>query len=353
MFVLLVLGLSILFTISIAAILISIILNITRPNSKRSYKINNRVILLFFMFLFIGMVLSGTSFIPFVLINIFLIMFVTFGSIALTTRFYNVITVNKPHTLQTMVYLFTVLSIAAAGLGSVLSSDYLTFENNILLLFANVAMIFGFVIITFILEKLLKSRKNHSFKNPFVKKTSKDKMQHYYDAGLSDEEIAYLRDQLAELREHILAIDKQMNATAKLRAIDVRHNTIEISKQFFQDIVKEPNRFGEAGDVIYRIIPSIDDLTEKYNEVSEHIAKNKQTYLILEKSAQTIEELAERLTEEYIHFHKATYQDLDDEINLANRTLNRHQDAEQARSVDEILEDWNNMNDENNNEPKE
>ena len=87
--------------------------------------------------------------------------------------------------------------------------------------------------------------------------------------------------------------------------------------------------------------------------MSEHIAKNKQTYLILEKSAQTIEELAERLTEDYISFHKATYQDLDDEINLANRTLNRQQTNDPSKSVDEILEDWNNMDKDDDIETKE
>lgn len=353
MFGLLALGLNILFIIGIGSILLSIIINMTRPHSKKSNNISKGVPIFFIILFLIGIILSGASFIPYSLISVFVLMIITFGSISLLTRLYNHLTQDSPHTLQTIVYLFSILSIGGAGLGSVFDADYQIIQNIILLFISNVSIIIGFTVITFLIGKLFKSNSRPFSKNSFARTSSKDKLQHYHEAGLSDEEISYLREQLAQAREHIISIEKRMNATAKLRAIDVRHNTIEISKQFFQDIVKEPKRFSEAGDVIYRILPSLNDLTEKYNEVSEHIAKNKQTYLILEKSAQTIEELAKRLTEDYIHFHKATYQDLDDEINLANRTLNRNQNIEPSRSVDDILEDWNNMNDEDNTDTKE
>src|SRR5699024_11354277 len=137
--------------------------------------------------------------------------------------------------------------------------------------------LFGFGVMTFIIDKIFVKHPKSFTKNTFYRTKATDKIQHYQEAGLSNEEISYFREQLAQTREHIISMETRMNATAKLRAIDVRHNTIEISKQFSQDIIKEPKRFSEAGDVIYRILPSLDHLSEQYNDVSEHIAKNKPT----------------------------------------------------------------------------
>ncbi|MBA5730123.1 5-bromo-4-chloroindolyl phosphate hydrolysis family protein [Aerococcaceae bacterium INB8] len=324
-----------------------------RPHTNKSSRKRRNVPMIIVILLFLGILLSGSTYLPYSLIYLTIVIVMTLGSISTLSRLYNHQTNDNPHVLQTIVYLFSLLSLAGAGLNAIFEVDYHMINNIILLFILCLTTLFGFGVMTFIIDKIFVNQPKSFTKNPFYRSKATDKIQHYREAGLSDEEISYFREQLAQAREHIISIEKQMSATAKLRAIDVRHNTIEISKQFFQDIVKEPKRFSEAGDVIYRIFPSLDDLTKKYNEVSKHIAKNKQTYLILEKSAQTIEELAERLTEDYISFHKATYQDLDDEINLANRTLNRQQTNEPSKSVDDILEDWNNMDKDDDIETKE
>lgn len=150
---------------------------------------------------------------------------------------------------------------------------------------------------------------------------STSKVQHYRQAGLSDSEIEHFQDEMRTVRDYIYQIDEEMNKTAKLRAIDVKYNTVKISQQFFADIVKEPQRIAEAGNVIYRTIPSLADITSKYNEINSHIAKTKQTYLILEKSAQTIEALSQALVDEYLAFHRSTFNDLDDEINFAEKNV--------------------------------
>lgn len=336
------------FIMGIIAIFISSLVNSHRYRKGMDHKSNYALPIGLIVLVILGLIFSGSIWFPTSLISILIMMLVTYASILLLNQLYSQMTNNSPHLLHTIIYLFTLLSIAGTGLGFVMDANgvaYL-FEDLFGIIMANIFMIAAFALCTFILNKLLGSKKNYLKRNS-QKKASKDMIQHYRDAGLSDDEITYLRDQLAQLREHIYALEEQMNATAKLRAIDVRHNTLEISQQFFQDIVNEPKRFGEAGDVIYRIIPSLVDLTEKYNEVSEHIAKNKQTYVILEKSAQTIDNLAQRLTEEYFNFHKSTFQDLDDEINLANRNLNKTKKwQESTDSVDDILDEWNNSDEE-------
>ncbi|XJS09925.1 5-bromo-4-chloroindolyl phosphate hydrolysis family protein [Aerococcaceae bacterium WGS1372] len=332
----------------ILAIIISSLVNLNRYRKGMEHKSVTILPFGLIVLLIIGLSFLFSYRFPTSLISILIMMIITFVSILTLNQLYRQMTDNKPHVFHTILYLFTLLSIAGTGLGYVMNSDGLVFiiEDILGITIANVFMIISFSLCVFVLNKLLDVNWNFSRKDS-NKKVSNDMIQHYRDAGLSDDEITYLRDQLAQLREHILVLEEQMNKTAKLRAIDVRNNTIEISQQFFKAIVNEPKRFGEAGDVIYRIIPSLVDLTEKYNEVNEHIAKNKQTYVILEKSAQTINNLAQRLTEEYFNFHKSTFQDLDDEINLAKRNLDKTQKWEKSPdSVDDILDEWNNNSEE-------
>lgn len=180
---------------------------------------------------------------------------------------------------------------------------------------------------------------------------NKDMMQHYYEQDLTDSEITYFREQMATAKEQILTIETELNQTAKLRAIEVRYNTVQVMQSFFKDIIEEPKRVNQASQFIYKFLPSLEDLAQKYNEINGHVAKNKQTYLILEKSAQTIENLCEQITDEYVLFHQSTYQEMQDEIKLANRNLSRKEARKQFSeaapsnelfdSVDDILNESN------------
>lgn len=157
----------------------------------------------------------------------------------------------------------------------------------------------------------------------FKKNTTLTK--HYHDAGLSDEDIQYFRQEMSVLRDLIIQLEDEMNQAAKLKAVNVRHNTVDVAQKFFQAIVKDPTRIVNASNTIYRTIPSLADLTAKYNEINHHIAKTKQTYLLLERTVQTIEELSEQLTEEYLTFHQAIIDNLDDEIKFAEKNIHRSQ----------------------------
>ncbi|MBD3949698.1 5-bromo-4-chloroindolyl phosphate hydrolysis family protein [Tuanshanicoccus lijuaniae] len=165
-----------------------------------------------------------------------------------------------------------------------------------------------------------------------------NKIQHYREHGLSDSDIDFFRSQMAEAKERIENSEKHIQAVAKLRIIETRHNTIDVAKQFFKDIVAEPERLPQAGVFMNKLLPSLEDLTAKYVEISNHVAKNKQTYLILDKSAATIEKLCESITEQYLQFHQSVYNDLDDEIKLANKNLSKANDTIND-DVDSLVDD--------------
>lgn len=180
--------------------------------------------------------------------------------------------------------------------------------------------------------------KEYSLANQSTRVTNKDKIQHYYDEGLTETEIEYFRSQMAIARDQINSVESGIAKTAKLRAIEVRYNTIEVAQNFFKDIVEDPTRFTQASQFLYKFLPSLEDLILKYNEINGHVAKNKQTYLILEKSAQTIEQICEQITDEYVLFHQDTYNEMQDEIKLANRNLSRKAARQQMSSEQEDID---------------
>lgn len=167
-----------------------------------------------------------------------------------------------------------------------------------------------------------------------------DKMATYREAGMSEQEITFFREQMATAKEQILIIEREFNRTAKLKAIETRHNTVKVAQNFFKEIVQEPQQLSSASSFLYKLLPSLKDLLEKYNEINGHVAKNKQTYLILEKSGATIEKVCEQINDAYIQFHQADYDEMLDEINLASRNFERHDtSAKSENSVDDLLQD--------------
>ena len=154
------------------------------------------------------------------------------------------------------------------------------------------------------------------------RKKKQDLINHYHEAGLSDEEIQVFRETMAMAKDHISSIQAKIDDTAKLSKINYNFSLVPLLQSYFRNIVQEPQRIIQADAFLYRLLPSLDDLIQKYNEINSHIAKNKQTYLILEKTAKTIQGLAEEINRDYIHFHQETFDSLNDELTYADRILN-------------------------------
>ncbi len=114
-----------------------------------------------------------------------------------------------------------------------------------------------------------------------------------------------------------------MTHTGKLRAIANRNNTLHLIKVLFKDIVNEPERLHEVDQFLYVHLPSLADLTDKYVTINQHQAKSKQTFDVLEKSAQTIDDVCEQIAGDYMKFRSTDISDLADEVELAKRRLNR------------------------------
>ncbi|MEY8445909.1 5-bromo-4-chloroindolyl phosphate hydrolysis family protein [Enterococcus ratti] len=146
---------------------------------------------------------------------------------------------------------------------------------------------------------------------------------HYIKSGMTPSEINFFRQTMNQTKLEIEELQQNMQQTAKLKAVDLRHDTVKAAKALFKALVKEPNRLHEASQFLYTHLPNLVDLTNKYIEINDHEIKNKQTYEKLEESSQIIDQLAHLISQDYQQFVSDDLEDLDVEISVAKQSLKR------------------------------
>lgn len=154
-------------------------------------------------------------------------------------------------------------------------------------------------------------------------KLTKEKLIYYQDKGMSDEEIDFFRETMAEAKEQIDCLEKNMNQLAKLKAINIRNNTVRTARIYFKAIVKEPDRLHQANKFLYTYLPNIVELTTKHVEINEHEIKNKQTYELMDESAKMIDEMSKLILADYQDFLTIDLEELEVEISVAKQSLSR------------------------------
>ncbi|OTN89821.1 hypothetical protein A5819_002319 [Enterococcus sp. 7E2_DIV0204] len=152
---------------------------------------------------------------------------------------------------------------------------------------------------------------------------TKTKEEHYASLGMTDQEIDFFRDTMNITKKQIVQLQENMNASTKLRAIDLRNDTLRVSKALFKELVKEPKKLHLANHFLYTHLPNLVDLTSKYLEIDDHEIKNKQTYEKLEESAQIIDQVSKLIKKDYEQFVAEDLEDLDVEISVAKNSLKR------------------------------
>ncbi|SJZ99415.1 5-bromo-4-chloroindolyl phosphate hydrolysis protein [Pilibacter termitis] len=167
--------------------------------------------------------------------------------------------------------------------------------------------------------------KKHKEKKKLKKKgiplLSSDKWEHYKQVGLSDNEIELFRETMANLQRDIKDWETAIHANSKLRAIDLRTDGLKAAKALFKELVQEPNRMNEASDFIYKHIPSIRELTAKYQEVASHEVKSSEVFATLQNSADIITKLSEEIARDYTKFVKNDLEDLEIELTVAKKSI--------------------------------
>ena len=154
---------------------------------------------------------------------------------------------------------------------------------------------------------------------------SKKREQSYLDNGMTYHEIEFFRTTLNQTKEQIEHLQANVQKSAKLKAIDLRHDTIRASKALFKELVKEPTRLNEANHFLYTHLPNMVDLTDKYIEINNHEVKSRETYDKMEESIQIIDQMAALITKDYQKFVADDLDDLDIELSIAKQSIRREQ----------------------------
>lgn len=171
------------------------------------------------------------------------------------------------------------------------------------------------------------SKKKGVKKEDQLPNLTKSKEEHYETIGMSEQEIDFFRDTMNTTKKQIVQLQENMNASTKLRAIDLRNDTLRVSKALFKELVKDPKKLHLANHFLYTHLPNLVDLTSKYLEIDDHEIKNKQTYEKLEESAQIIDQVSKLIKKDYEQFVADDLEDLDVEISVAKNSLKRDNES--------------------------
>lgn len=152
---------------------------------------------------------------------------------------------------------------------------------------------------------------------------SKKREESYLASGMTPREIEIFRETLFQTKQQIDCLQKNIQDNAKLKAIDLRHDTLKAAKALFKELVKDPIRLHDASHFLYTHLPNMVDLTNKYIEINQHEVKSRETYEKMEESVQIIDQLAALITSDYQNFVSDDLDDLDVELSIAKQSLKR------------------------------
>ena len=94
-------------------------------------------------------------------------------------------------------------------------------------------------------------------------------------SGLSKQDIDYFRQKMAVVKTQIEEIDETIQSYTKLRIISNRYNTTQTMKEYFKSLVKHPEKLPDANLFVHTCVPSLNEMTKAYKELSEQPVKRK------------------------------------------------------------------------------
>ena len=169
-------------------------------------------------------------------------------------------------------------------------------------------------------------------------KVSADKEAFYQSKGMTKDQITYFRNTMDQAKTTIEDIEANLQQRSKLKAIAARNDTVDILKDFFKQIVNQPNRLHEVDKFLYTNLPSLKELTEKYIAIDGHVSKTKDTYTALDNCAKTIDDMSRLIAEDYVRFMSNDIEDMDIELELAKQVLKRDNEGKSnENALDEEL----------------
>ena len=183
------------------------------------------------------------------------------------------------------------------------------------------ALIFLASIFFFVLFPEEMGMKSVFGKNKPLEKTSSKVQERYEQSGLSKQDIDYFRQKMAVVKTQIEEIDETIQSYTKLRIISNRYNTTQTMKEYFKSLVKHSEKLPDANLFVHTCVPSLNEMTKAYKELSEQPVKGSETYQTLQELGEKIDLVCATLEDDYLHFQEDRIKKSEAEMDYVNRTI--------------------------------
>ncbi|WP_270231014.1 5-bromo-4-chloroindolyl phosphate hydrolysis family protein [Lactococcus formosensis] len=148
------------------------------------------------------------------------------------------------------------------------------------------------------LISLMKNKSNQ--KNKTAKKPPrKENIQRYQEAGLSESDIEIFRDTLADAKENIEKWETNTKKNDELEVVESVTGGLEASKLLFKHIVQTPTQLTKQNDFLYKDLPNMVKLTEKYLEMQKQSVKSEEVSRDMDETLLLIKTLAMNISKNY------------------------------------------------------
>lgn len=132
----------------------------------------------------------------------------------------------------------------------------------------------------------------------------KSRQQAYADAGLTDQEIQFFRDEMAEALANIDAILSYQDYNSHISMLFRRHDIATVFKKYFAAITLAPSQLNQATDFLYQILPQMKVALEQYVAVNRQMDKSSVKIQKLTDLRNEISDLANKGQDSFDQFRK-------------------------------------------------
>ncbi|MCI3870965.1 5-bromo-4-chloroindolyl phosphate hydrolysis family protein [Lactococcus petauri] len=139
------------------------------------------------------------------------------------------------------------------------------------------------------------NKKNKTAKKP----PRKENIQRYQEAGLSESDIEIFRDTLADAKENIEKWEVNTKKNDELQVVESVTGGLEASKLLFKHIVQNPTQLTKQNDFLYKDLPNMVKLTEKYLEMQKQSVKSDEVSRDMDETLLLIKTLATNISKNY------------------------------------------------------
>lgn len=183
-----------------------------------------------------------------------------------------------------------------------------------------VNMIFGLVLFFLVIKMIIgigfMQKNKRDDKGSYKDKTMnlKGNIERYHEAGLSDSDIKIFRENLAEAKDSIETWEAKIKKDDDLQVVESVTGGLDASKQTFKYIVQHPQELTKQNDFLYKDLPNMVKLTEKYLDMKKQAVRTEEIKRDLDETLLLIKTLSHSISKNY-------HEILMDEVNVIKQQV--------------------------------